>query len=153
MSEVTLTVPAEYADDFRLALAYELREEATYVEKEHKDFLEEKVYRREDASDVDLRGAMKMLTRDAELFIQAGFEGDGKIEISIQDDVGAVPFAFETVARKIVGPHLMEALDCGPFDAAYSDKLHDLINRLSWAIDRAAEANADHVAAGKGGRV
>jgi hypothetical protein len=34
MTEVTLTVPAEYAEDFRAGLALELVEEAGYVAKE-----------------------------------------------------------------------------------------------------------------------
>lgn len=148
MSEVALTVPAKYADDFRAALAHELGDEAGYVKKERKEFLEALEWR-EDANDGDLRGAMRMLTRDAELFLQAGFEGTGDIEISIDDDVGAVPFAFETVARNVVGPQLVELLDCGPFDSAYAVKLRDLIDRLTWAIDQAVGANEEHLAGRK----
>jgi len=147
MGEITLKVPAEHVEDFRAALAHELGEEAGYVKKERRKYLEALDWKSEgDASDADLRGTMKMLTRDAELFLQAGFEGEGDIEINMEDDVGVVAYACETVARKIIGPQLVEALDCGPFDAEYAAKLRALINRLTWAIDQAAETNAAYFA-------
>lgn len=143
MGGVAMTVPARYADDFRAALAYELGVEAGYVKKEREKFLEALTWesgssarRRE-----DLRCAMKMLSRDAELLLQAGYEESGDVEISLEDDGGGVACACETVARNIVGPRLVEALEVGPFDSEYVPKLRDLVDRLTWAIDSAAELN------------
>ncbi len=144
MGEVTLQVPAEHVEDFRAALAYELGQEAGYVADERKKFCEALAWGRENASDGDLRGAMKLLTRDAEMFVQAGFEGTGPIEISMEDEGGVVAFACETVARKIVGPQLAEALDCGPFDSDYAPKLRELVDRLTWAIDQAEAVNTSY---------
>lgn len=144
MGEITLKVPAENVDDFRAGLAHELGDEAGYVKKERKKFLAD--LERKDGDESDLRVAMKMLTRDAEMFLQAGFEGTGDIEIKMEDDVGAVAFACETVARNIIGPQLAAALGCGPFDRAYAAELRNLVDRLTWAIDQAAEVNAAYFA-------
>lgn len=143
MGEVAMTVPARYADDFRAALAHELGVEAGYVEKEREKFLEALTCKSGNADQLgaDLRGAMKMLSRDAELLLQAGYEESGDVEISLEDDLGTVAYACETVARNIVGPQLVEALEVGPFDSKYVPKLRDLVDRLTWAIDSAAELN------------
>ncbi len=143
----TLTVPAKYADDFRAALVHELAGEARLAKKGRKEYLEavvEERYGGKKADDADWRGTLKMLDRDAELYRQAGYEGTGDIEISVEDDLGVVAFACETVARKVVAPRLVDALGCGPFDEDYAVKLRELMERLTWAIDRAAEVNAGY---------
>ena len=148
MADATLTVPAEYAEDFRAALVYELAEEAGYVKNERKKLRKARYLDREHASDDGLRMAMGLLERDVALCAQVGFlEDTGAIEIPVEgvrDDLGTLGHVCETVARKIIGPRLAEALDCGPFDEKAAVELRELMERLAWAIDRAAEVNAGY---------
>ena len=145
MRNVTLTVPAEYAEDFRAALVHDLAEETGYVKKERKELLNVIEMRKDTESQRDAhRTAMKMLDREVELFRQAGYEGAGDIEISMGDDQGVVAYAFETVARQIIGPRLADALHVGPIDQEWAAQLRELIERLTWAIDQAAEVNASY---------
>jgi len=139
MSDATLTVPAKYADDFRAALVHELVEEARLAKKGRREYLEavvEERYGGKKADDADWRGYLKLLDRDAELYRQAGYEGTGDIEISVEDDLGVVAFACETVARKVVASQITDALEAGPFDAKQAARLRELMERLAWASTR-----------------
>ena len=145
MAEHTLTVPAEYAEDFRAALAHDIAEEAGYVERDRKKLLTVIENRKDtEFQRNELRSTMKMLDRSAELFRQVGHEDSGDIEISMGDDLGVVAYVFETVARKIIGPQLADALHVGPIDQEWAAQLRELIERLTWAIDQAAEVNASY---------
>ena len=62
----------------------------------------------------------------------------------MEDDLGVVAFACETVARKVVASQITDALEAGPFDAKQAARLRELMERLAWAIDAAVEVNAGY---------
>jgi len=139
----TMTIPAEYADDFRAAIVGELAQTIEHVQTERKRF-EERTWRRDplaDVSEADLSGAMRLVARDARLLAQIGHEGIADLQVDI-DDEGTLAHVFETMARDVVGPRLTEALTVGPMEPEWTRELTPLIGRLSWAIDRAAECHA-----------
>lgn len=144
MGEVTLKVPAEHAEDFRRALVKEMEIDIGSVNA-NRESLEKAMYMENfgghpaDSSREDVRGSMATLLRDAALMEEADLTGSGAIEIRTSD-VDSLAAACETMAREIVGKQLADALGCAPLDERYTAKaLRPLIDRLSWALDHAAE--------------
>ena len=141
MPHTTLTVPAKYAEDFRAALAYEIGFDAKCVQDERKAVLTAIEERRENvaARNEDLRSNMRLLHRDAELFAEVGLAGtEGDIEIR-GADLETLAHVCETMARRVIGPHLADQLDIGPMDSKQGGELRKLIEPLTWAIERAGE--------------
>ena len=144
MSEFTLTVPADYAEDFRAALAEEIATDAERVQSD-RQALEERMADGRTDLDIhrdDLRNAMQRLNRDMGLGALVAIDGDGEIEIG-NADPGDLFAVCETMARRVVEPRLRRALSYGPID---SDRARAQLAPLSWAIDRAEELERAAVA-------
>lgn len=144
MSEVTLTVPAEYVEDFCVALAAEMTEEASILMKDRASAEEARQWRREtaviEARQADFEGAMDLLALDAAMYLTASRTPKGEpAQLAMVDNHGSVAFACEQFARKVVGPRLTELISSGPIDA---DAVREQINRLTWAIEKSAELYA-----------
>ena len=122
MSEVTLTVPAEYVEDFCVALAVEMTEEASILVKERASTKEAREWRREtsviEARQSDFEGAMGLLAADAAMYLAVSRTPKGEpAQLAMLDNQGSVAFACEQFARKVVGPRLAELLESGPINA------------------------------------
>ena len=137
MSEFTLTVPAEYAEDFRAALVEEIASDIQNVQHDRRALAERMADGRTDLDirKVDLRNAMRQLDRDIGLGVLVGLEGDGEIEIRNANPADLFAIC-EAMARVVVEPRLRQALEYGPID---SGGARSQLGALSWAIDHAEE--------------
>jgi hypothetical protein len=150
VKRATVTVPADYADDFRAAIIGELATTIGYAQEERKQ-LEQRTYERDPLaaiSTADLKSQMNLVARDARLLTMVGHEGVGDVEVDVDED-GTLAHVFETMARGVVGPRLSAALDVGPIEADVAAEIVALTERLAWAINRAAECH-EHLAPGEG---
>ena len=136
-----ITVPGGYVEDFRAAIVHELADTAGYVLDERKTAAKQAADRdpRADLTAADLPGHMRLVANDARLFAHVGHEGAEPVEVDVDGD-GTLAHVFETMAREIVGPRLARELGYGPMDQV--DGINELIERLSWSANRAAECHA-----------
>ena len=142
--QITLTVPAEHAEDFRAALVEEVASDAQSVQNDRKE-LEERMAEGRTDLDIrraDLRNAIQQLDRDIGLGVLVGLDGEGEIEIRNADPADLF-HVCETMARRVVEPRLRRALEYGPID---SDGARAQLAPLSWAINRAEELERAGVA-------
>lgn len=140
MSKVTLAVPEEYAEDFRAAIVEEIASDIAGLKTNRKE-LAERRWRMPDRpnGDEDVRNIERLLERDVALATQIGVSHvRGEIAVH-SDDVATVQFAFETMARDIVGPRLAEELSSTPIDRNQATRIGRLIEEVSWAVERAGE--------------
>lgn len=136
--ESNLTVPAEYADEFRHAVVQEIHRDTNYIEGHRSDLLKAAEERSNLAVHAeDLRASMRQLERDVRLLETVGYEGDGPIEIRT-DDSDTLAHALESMAQRVVGPLIQDAVEVTPIDVEHAATLRPLIERLSWAADQAA---------------
>ena len=131
--QITLTVPAEYAEDFRTALAEEIASDAKSVQSDRRELEERMAYGgpHVDIRRNDLRNAMQRLDRDIGLGALVALDGDGEIEIRNADPADLF-HVCETMARQVVEPRLRRALEYGPTD---SDGARAQFAPLFWAIN------------------
>ena len=150
-----VTVPAENVDDFRAAIVEELSTTIGHVHLEQKHLAQETERQDTKAAEttaVDLSAAMRFVAADARLLVDAGHEGDEEIHVDVDED-GTLAHAFETMARNVIGPRVAAMLEYGPMEARSAADLCELLDRLSWAIRRAAECHEGRAPARKGSTV
>lgn len=143
-SGYTLTVPDEYAVDFRMALIEEMALDIVHLRDHRKDLFEwlERNYDKDpEGADDDLRATTGLLVRDIVLAGHVDLAGDGAIEIQT-DDVETLAHACETMVRTVVGPRFADNLGYSPIDEKLAEMLYPLIDSLKWAIDQAAGLHA-----------
>ena len=87
------------------------------------------------------RRAFRLLELDAELAFEVGIKDSGAIEIEAFDS-DTVAHVCETMAQKVVGPKLDEALLAAPMDGEAAAEVRHLAGSLTWAVDRAEEMHA-----------
>ncbi len=144
MTEHTLTVPGEYAEDFRLALVEEIAFQARAVKDNRAELVRRRFMREEPqpGDDADVRGALKLLRQDGELAAQVSMEAlTEPFEVQV-DDLATVQHAFETMVRSVVGPRLAEELDTSPLDTGQVERLRALMEELRWTVEQAGEFHA-----------
>jgi post-segregation antitoxin (ccd killing protein) len=139
-----ITVPMDYIEDFRAAIVEELAFETDAAKKHRKELAEARW--REDAAAIviaagDLAGVMDYLHDLSSLLVDV--YGDEIVfdAAALRMHRKVLPYVFEAMARKVVGPRLSEeqALGVGPMDESWAaDGLRPLVAQLSWAIDTAA---------------
>jgi hypothetical protein len=143
--QATVTIPAEYVDDFRDAVVYEIADSTDAVETNRKA-IRDAVDRREDGwrdtCEVDWRGSVRLLAEDGVLLSQLEVAEPGQEFTARAVDV-TLSFACAAMARKVVAPRVRHLLRYSPLDEEIVGKLHEQIARLSWAIDSAAGCYAD----------
>ena len=142
MADVTLTVPAKYAEDFRAALMEELASDIGWIKEQRKSLSEALDYGDESKVRVrraDLLGSQRHLAEDVELMAQLGTQENGTALEVRSASPAALAHACETMADKVVGPALGRALDVSPLDTDRLAQLRDLMGPLAWAAERAAE--------------
>ena len=140
MTNATLTVPAEHAEDFRTAMLEEIAFDVDWVQGHRKSLDEARAYEtdRIDVSQADLLAAARELEHDARLFSQVGGAGEGAFEIRT-DNAAALAHMCETLASKVLAPKLARAVNTSPIDSDWAPTIRALIASLSWAVDHAAE--------------
>jgi hypothetical protein len=142
----TVTVPAEYADDFREAVIEEIAQQVEFNKKDRAELAEAIKYRKPEKTieidRADLALSTRLLIKDTRLLdLVSAAEGELSVPVERGDGDGTLSYAFETMARKVVGPRLTEALGFGPFVAESEDELRELTSRLMWAVEQAAALN------------
>ena len=153
--QTTVTIPAEYVEDFRAALVSEIRWEAQCILKDADRAAPDAatILKRLDEPDpeaveayADVRGDARLMSHDVALFDQLAEAVicDGSVELDVEgpEALDAVPHVFEAMASKVVGPRLEAALGVGPMDRDWLPKIREQIERVSWAVERAAEWHA-----------
>ncbi len=140
MGEVTLKVPGEYADDFRMAILEEIAFDTRMILGDKKERLEraggEQLVRPELSA--DLPDHRRQLLADAGLLEQAGEPG-GRDPVQLHGDLSAISHICETMARDVIRPRLDSALMTGPIEERDADVIHELTRRATWAADKASE--------------
>jgi hypothetical protein len=143
--EVRVTVPAEYAEDFRAALEHEIAMEVECV-KDEDARISRALECRQDVSTADRDGARRMLALQANLLGQVE-AADGDIEVALVDRYGVVAHVFETMARDIVGLKIMDEMGPSPIGSDDLPKLRALTERLSWTLETTARLHDKAVVA------
>lgn len=161
-SQVVVHIPAEYVEDFRAAVVDEIRWEANCIVEDVRkstpdegailDALEQDAEEtqardalaKRDAAVrfADVRSDVGLMAHDVALFDQleeAPAGGDVELRAEGLGAMESLPHVFEAMARKVVGPRLQEALEVGPMDLDWLPKIREPVERLTWAVDRAAE--------------
>jgi hypothetical protein len=149
---VSVTIPAEYVQDFRAAVVSEIRWEAECIVKDAAkatpdEFAILKRLDEPEPADVavsyaDVRNDARLMGHDVALFDQLeDVQADSDAELHLEGlaAMESLAHVFEAMARNVVGPRLAEALGVGPIDAGWLPKINGQIERVSWAAERAAE--------------
>lgn len=139
---VSVTIPAEYVEDFRAALVREIAASVKAVQDDYRSldeaegWLPDKVkFRR-----ADLECATGLLVADAALLAGMGANATGLTgeDVELQADADTIAHGFESMAR-VIELRLRDIVDCSPIDAKYAGKARHTMERLQWAADRAGE--------------
>jgi hypothetical protein len=134
---VTLTIPAEYVDDFRDAVVFEIADGTDAVETNRKA-IRDAADRRQDAwrstCEVDWRSSVRLLAEDGVLLNQLEAAEPGQEFTASADDV-TLAHACAAMAEKVVGRRVKDLLIYRPIDENVATELRVQLARLSWAID------------------
>lgn len=147
---VSVTIPTEYVENFRAALVYEIRWEAECIIKDAEEATpdEATILKRLDepapaVSYADVRMDAKLMYYDVTVFDQLSDvvprNGAVQVLVEVPEALDTLAHAFESMARQVAGPRLKEALGVGPIDRGWLPKIREQMERVSWAVERAAE--------------
>jgi hypothetical protein len=140
---VSLTIPAEYVDDFRDAVVYEIENGTSAVETQRKAIRRSAEWRDDSLErihDDDMRLAHRLLAQDGTLLAYLE-NADDEEPFAIPADVADAPtlaHACHAMARKVVAPRVRSLLNYGPLDTKIAAALNAQLARLSWAIESSA---------------
>jgi hypothetical protein len=140
----SITIPAQYAEDFRAAITEEIALQAKFVRSDQKKAIEWEASGDDDraaGSREDARHGRYLLAGDAALLGRVGREGTDELQIRVTDadEAGMVAHALEVMARKIVGRRIKRSLSYSPIDGEAAPGLVELAARLMWTVERSAE--------------
>lgn len=140
---ITIQVPREHVEHFQLGAAEEIGFDAcslTHDWGERIEELEKAATDPRQRTQFDyLRGNMAVIES---LAARNGHSGP----CGVREDAEVLAHVAESMARKVIGPKLAEALEVGPIDREQASDLRNLIDALGWAVDRAAECHAANLA-------
>jgi hypothetical protein len=129
--DVTLTIPAEYLDDFRCAVVHDIGQDADWVCGQHKELVDgidsgkgEGVHRD------DLDGAVRSLREMVRLLDQLP---DEDVEVSVSAETSALRFALDAMGRQLT-KRIAGLYGYGP---ALVEPVPGLLERLRWAAVQA----------------
>jgi hypothetical protein len=133
-------IPAEYAEDFRAAVAIEVAIQAGRARSDHKKAIGRSAFGEPNEAArarSDMQHSMWLLTADAALFGKVGHEGVEELNITVPDHETAesIAAAFETMARDVIGRRIKEGLSYSPVPTDLAEEGA----RLTWTVERAAE--------------
>jgi hypothetical protein len=134
---VTVQVLPEHVEDFRAAIVDEIRWEAECI-IQHGESTKDRI------RFADVRSDAGLMAHDVALFDQleevwkGANGGNAELRVEGYEAIASVAHVFEAMARKVVGPRLQEALAVGPLDYHKVPKIRELVERLDWAVSRAA---------------
>ncbi|HWH46135.1 MAG TPA: hypothetical protein VNT32_15565 [Thermoleophilaceae bacterium] len=130
----TLTVPAEYVEDFRQAIVEEIAFETKAIAETRRDLDEHRERKDELAAEVssaDMESAMGYLERVAALLPATA---DGAVELDADPVVLSHTLAT-MMARGIIGPRLTGLLEVVPLEGESVAKVLAEWDRLYWALE------------------
>ena len=132
---VTITIPAEYVEDFRSALVAEIKSDGEWFEAQYNELREAREPQRVATSRADRDGALACLLEDVGLLQQLpGVVAD----VAVSSSASALLHTIERVARQWAA-QLAEELDYGP---ANFEAVPALLDRLRWTIERVTTIEA-----------
>ena len=141
MPDVTLTVPAEFAEEFRAAVVREIAFDVRQIEDDQAQLVECKagtVFEgRYNAADARLH--LSQLAADAALAGKVDLEASGAVELTAPAE--QLAHVCELMAQEIIRPRISRALDVCPVDNG--EALRPMIAALSWAVDNAERLYAE----------
>lgn len=138
MPEVTLTVPEQFAEDFRAAIVREIAFDVRSIEDDQKARGEQLTgsafAKKLNAADVRLH--LEQLTADMAIAAQARLTEEGCVEVT-SPEAGMLAHVCENMAQEVVGPQIAAALEVGPLDEGVANTLRPMVASLMWAVDNA----------------
>lgn len=142
MAEHRLTVPAEFAEDFRAAIVREIAFDIRQIEDDRKARLEDRaggMPRLHAAkADEDAQSHLGQLADDMALAQQVDLTGTGEITLTFTD-AGQVAHICEEMAQEVVGPYIARLLEFGPLDDSVEPQIREAVESLSWAAATARD--------------
>jgi len=139
MGEVTLKVPAEYVESFRLAVLAEVHNGGEWVGASTED-LSRECATSDEPSKVnpgDVHGSLRSLTEDVEIMDQL-LGVDGNNEVAVVGDASALAHVAEAMARQVIAPRIASEVEVGPFDNDIAKSMDALTAALGWAAGESA---------------
>lgn len=124
MHEHTLTVPAEYAEQFHCAVLREIKSDSEGVEDALKEGPE------------SVREWTQRLNQSVALANQVPAELNNK-PVPVRSDAETLAHACEALARQVVGPRIQGALMIGPMDEHAVPEDLQLLGAARWAVEAA----------------
>jgi hypothetical protein len=145
MGTVTLKIPAEHVNAFRLAAVDELQTDADGVAdsaKEASTWISDHPTERPDKDQLaDVRLSARFLSGVVDVTEQL-FGAERPDAIEVRGDVSNLAHMAETMARKIVEPQIKDEAAMGPFDTEAAEKIGALTSAMGWATGEAARLHA-----------
>jgi hypothetical protein len=132
---VTLTIPANCADDFRCAVVDTMKFDAEWFNGMHVEMLERLAANPfedkgdPDTSRADRAGALGALRQNARLLSQLE---DGDVEMTVSDTVGALRYVLDRIGNALV-ERIAECYQYGPAKLA---DVPMLMERLQWSVEQ-----------------
>lgn len=136
MPEVTLTVPAEFAEDFRAAIVREIAFDVRGIEDDENaraDRLAGSIFA-EESNGEDERHHREQLAEDMALACRVGIAETGAIEVT-SSDASQLAHICERMAQDVVQPQIARALAISPLDDGAA--VRPMIAALTWAVGNA----------------
>jgi hypothetical protein len=136
MGEVTLTVPAEYVEFFKLGVLNEIETDCGSLIENAREMAGKPGW-----SDADVQGTGRFVSSALVLLaqLQEAKAGEDVRVVEPQDD-GILEHALAAAARNVAGPRLQNQLRYGPVDREEADKIEALTRALSWAVEMSAQS-------------
>ena len=143
ITRTMLTIPADYLDDFRDAVVYEIEDGTNAVETARKEIRDDE-YRppaerekRAAMHNDDRRLAIGLLAQDGKVLDQLEAAEEGE-EFTVAADDATLAHVCMAMGRKVVAPRVARLLEFSPIDRKIAGLIEQELARLAWAVDNSA---------------
>lgn len=145
MGEVTLTVPGEYVEFFKLGVLQEIQTDCGHLVDNAQE-LAASPQKRGWGTDEDVQATGRLLASDLAVLAQLPEEpGEEAVTIVAPSD-GCLEHAAAATARSVIGPRLTGELAHAPMAEGESPEILALAAALHWAVTTAGEQLGKRVA-------
>ncbi len=137
MGEVTLKVPAEYAEEIRLAAVAEVRSDGEWVASTADELSGECITGKERTKGrlADVHGSATCLGEVIGILDQL-FDSSGPYEL--RGEASALAHIAQTAAGKVIAPRIASETNTSPLDSKAAEKIETLTRALDWAAGKSA---------------
>jgi len=136
MGEVTLTVPGECVEFFRLGILSEIETDCGALIDNAQEMAASAP---EATDDVDVQNTGRFIVSGLAILSQLqGASEANEVHLVEVGNSGVFEHALGATARDVIGPRLSDQLGYGPMNLDVAERIDPLMRALDWAVDMAA---------------